>query len=638
MTLPYRIRAAFANMSRQSKQALAIAADAILLLVSFHLALWLRFDLFSIDPQYHGLSVVALAGGIVALAALGVYQYILRYMNEKIVLSIVGGVIVSIMLVTAVNTFLLPSFGISRSVLAMYGLISIALLLGMRILARRLLFPSTVHDVPDSRIPVLIYGAGGAGSQLAAALRAGPHYAPVALLDDDPQKRRLMIAGLRIYSPSKLPKLVERYNVSQLLLAIPSASPARIREIIEFAEPYRLRIRLVPSLRELVDQRNRLRLRDLRVEDLLGRNPVDPIPELMDRCVRGRCVMVTGAGGSIGSELCRQILDLRPVRLVLFENSEPALYAIHQELNSLNEDGMVEIQAVLGSVRDAEHCEGTLRRAAVQTVYHAAAYKHVPIVEENIAEGLRTNTFGTLTMATAAMTCGVSDFVLISTDKAVRPTNVMGASKRLAELVLQAHAQIQQKTRFSMVRFGNVLASSGSVVPLFTRQILSGGPITLTHPEITRFFMTIPEAAQLVLQAGSMGDSGSVFVLDMGEPVKIVELARRMIKMYGLTERTAENPDGDIEIRVTGLRPGEKLYEELLIGGDVTPTPHPRILSARESSLSHEELMAQLASMRAALSDDRIDTALQILQVLVTEYRPWAATLNGASVTPQICA
>lgn len=335
------------------------------------------------------------------------------------------------------------------------------------------------------------------------------------MLDDDRRKHGLMVSGLRIHPPQHLPKLVERYSVRQLLIAMPTAGRARLRQIVESAEQYRLRIRLVPSLRELVDS-NGLRLRDVQVEDLLGRDPVAPIPELLGRCVSGRNVLVTGAGGSIGSELCRQIVALEPKRLVLFEMSEPALYAIEQELIQLIGNRPIELIATLGSVRDHAHTLNRIQQYSIQTIYHAAAYKHVPMVEQNIAEGVATNALGTQSLARAAIAANVSDFVLISTDKAVRPTNIMGASKRLAELILQSLSQQQAVTRFSIVRFGNVLGSSGSVVPLFHRQILAGGPVTLTHSDITRYFMTIPEAAQLVLQAGAMGASGSVFVLDMG--------------------------------------------------------------------------------------------------------------------------
>jgi len=465
----------------------------------------------------------------------------------------------------------------------------------------------------------VIYGAGGAGSQLAAALVTSPHYKPVALLDDDPTKQRLVTSGLRIHPPAHLPKLIHQHDVRQLLIAMPTAPRQRIREIVQEVEPYRLRVRLVPGLREMVDQSGHLRLRDLQVEDLLGRDPIAPLPDLLGRCVTGRSVMVTGAGGSIGSELCRQIVALQPSRLVLYEISEPALYTITQELAPLKSAG-TEIVSVLGSVRDGAHCLQCMRRHGVQTIYHAAAYKHVPIVEGNIEEGLRTNAFGTYVLAHAAMEAGVSDFVLISTDKAVRPTNVMGASKRLAELILQACAQVQQDTRFCMVRFGNVLGSSGSVVPLFHKQILAGGPITLTHPDITRYFMTIPEAAQLVLQAGSMGESGSVFLLDMGEPVRIQDLAKRMIHLYGLTIRDPAQPDGDIEIRIVGLRPGEKLFEELLIGDDALATEHPRIMKAREHDLPYDAVKQGLHDMSTHLESGDTAAVLARLHALVPEY------------------
>lgn len=621
MTLPYTLRHILADLPRPLKQLLAIVLDAVLLMSAFHLALWLRFELFFFSPYYFALSLVACLGGVVALAGFGVYFYILRFMSERVVVAVTGGIAISIMLVVSVNTFLRLPAGLSRGALVMYGLISLVSLIGVRILARRMLFPDT-GNLPEARVPIVIYGAGGAGTQLVAALSAGPHYRPVALVDDDPAKHRLVVRGLRIYAPAALPKLIKRHNVQQLLIAMPTAPRARIREIVEAAEPYRLRIRLVPSLRELVDQSEGPRLRDIQVEDLLGRDPIPPQDDLLGRCVTGRSVMVTGAGGSIGSELCRQILALRPARLVLYESSEPSLYATDLELNELNAAAGTKIVSVLGSVRDREHCLSQIRSQGVQTIYHAAAYKHVPIVEGNIAEGLRTNVFGTHALAQAAIEGGVSDFVLISTDKAVRPTNVMGASKRLAELILQGCAQIQSATRFSMVRFGNVLGSSGSVVPLFHRQIRAGGPLTLTHSDITRYFMTIPEAAQLVLQAGSMGESGSVFLLDMGEPVRIRDLAERMIRMYGLTVRNRTQPDGDIEIRITGLRPGEKLYEELLIGDDSQPTQHPRIMKAREHALPYVDLCGGLMAIEDRLGEGKRDELVSLLKSLVPEYVP----------------
>lgn len=618
MILPYAIRRHFVDLPRSVKQMLAVLLDAAVLLGAFHTALWLRFELFFLNSQYFLLSVCAALGGVAALGVFGVYFYILRYMSERVVAAIVGGIVASVMVVATANTFLQLS-GLSRGVLVIYTALALVGLIAVRLCARKLLFPAD-HHMADPRIPVLIYGAGGAGSQLAAALRVGPYYRPVAMLDDARQKQRLVVAGLRVYGPEQLSRLIDRHNVRQLLIAIPSATPPQIRAIVEAAEPYRLRIRLVPSMRELIDPSNGVRLRDVQVEDLLGRTPVAPVDSLLGKCVTDRSVMVTGAGGSIGSELCRQIISLKPRRLVLLEISEPALYTIDQALRARNAD--IEIVAVLGSVRDADHCLALLRHYDVQTIYHAAAYKHVPMVELNVAQGVYTNAFGTLTMAEIAIQAEVRDFVLISTDKAVRPTNVMGASKRLAELVLQAHAQIQDRTRFSMVRFGNVLGSSGSVVPLFRRQILDGGPVTLTHPEITRYFMTIPEAAQLVLQAGSMGESGSVFVLDMGEPVKIRDLAERMIRIYGLTVKDATQPDGDIEIRVTGLRPGEKLYEELLIGDESQPTQHPRIMRATEYSIPYETMMAHMRMLERSLRQCDAEEAVQLLRQIVREYTP----------------
>ena len=620
MTLPFALRTAFVSLPRPVKQLLAVFVDGGLLLAAFHLAVWLRFELFFFTIHYFMLSLVAAISGVTALALFGVYFYILRYMNERVIMAIAGSVIVSVMTVVSVATFLRLPSGLSRGVLVIYTLAALVALLGLRFGTRRLLYPGSTGSRQDPRVPVVIYGAGSAGSQLASALAGSPHYKPVALLDDDPAKQRLVTAGMRIYPSSHLDKLVRHHEVQQLLIAMPTAPRQRIREIVERIEPYRLRVRLVPSLRDMVDQANHLRLRDLQVEDLLGRDPIAPLPDLLGRCVTGRSVMVTGAGGSIGSELCRQILALRPSRLVLYEISEPALYVLSQELTQLNAGGSVEIINTLGSVRDAAHCLQCMRKHGVQTIYHAAAYKHVPIVEDNIEEGLRTNALGTYITAHAAVEAGVRDFVLISTDKAVRPANVMGASKRLAELILQGCAQIQDGTRFCMVRFGNVLGSSGSVVPLFSKQIRAGGPITLTHPDITRYFMTIPEAAQLVLQAGSMGESGSVFVLDMGEPVRIQDLARRMVHLHGLTVREPEQPDGDIEIRITGLRPGEKLYEELLIGDDALPTPHPRIMRARERELPYETVKGGLLDICNNLDAGNEEAILRGLHSLIPEY------------------
>lgn len=619
MLIVRKLREALTQLPRSAKQLLAAVVDGITLLAAFHAAIWLRFELFFFTPHYFLISIVCATSGVIALFAFGVYRYILRYMNERVIMATGGAVLVSVMAAVSFTTFLRLQTGLSRGALVIYTITALLALLAVRFGARRILYPGFRTSRQESRVPVVIYGAGSAGSQLASALATSSHYIPIALLDDDSRKHRLVSSGIRIYPPTYLSKLVRNNDVRQLLIAMPSAPRQRIREILEQVAPYRLRVRIMPSLREMVDQADRLRLRDLEVEDLLGRDPVAPIPELLDRCVRGRNVMVTGAGGSIGSELCRQILALRPNRLILYEISEAALYILEQELAGLNKGG-VEIISALGSVRDARHCLHCMLNNEVHTIYHAAAYKHVPLVESNIEEGLCTNAIGTSIMAHAAMEAGVQDFVLISTDKAVRPTNVMGASKRLAELILQGCAQLPSPTRFCMVRFGNVLGSSGSVVPLFNKQIRAGGPVTLTHPEVTRYFMTIPEAAQLVLQAGSMGESGSVFVLDMGEPVRIQDLARRMIQLHGLTVREATQPDGDIEIRIIGLRPGEKLYEELLIGDEAVPTQHPRIMRAREQCLPYAVVKEGIDAICAHLEAHDKESALRMLHQLIPEY------------------
>jgi len=620
MNLLRIVRQVVANFPRSFKQTLAVVVDASWLFAAFCCAYWLRFDLVFISPYYLMLASVACLGGVGALYGFGAYRYILRYMSERVVLLIVGGVVFSIAVVALTNTILGSGLDLSRAVLAIYGILGASGLLGVRLLAGRLLLLDD-HGVTDARIPVLIYGAGNTGLQLASALRHGSRYRLVAMIDDDPSKSMLVMSGLKIYPPERLSALVEQHQVQQLLIAMPSASHQRIQAIIDVAQRYRLRVRLVPGMKEMVEAQHSLRLRDLRVEDLLGRDPVAPIPSLLKRCVTGRSVLVTGAGGSIGSELCRQILALKPSRLVLFDVSESALYSITQELAEIN-DGDIPVSSVLGSVRDQALCLRQIQRFCIQTIYHAAAYKHVPIVENNVAEGIQTNTFGTRAVARAAIEGGVSDFVLVSTDKAVRPTSVMGASKRLAEMVLQGYAQIQNATRFCMVRFGNVLGSSGSVVPLFHKQILAGGPITLTHRDITRYFMTIPEAAALVLQAGAMGDSGSVYLLDMGEAVQVRDLAIKMVQLHGLMPRDEKHPDGDIEIRVTGLRPGEKLYEELLIGDSSEATEHPKIMRAQEHALSYARLDEGLAELENALKIDTDDVSriLAVLSRLLPEY------------------
>jgi FlaA1/EpsC-like NDP-sugar epimerase len=481
---------------------------------------------------------------------------------------------------------------------------------------------------------VLIYGAGSAGRQLAAALKTSPELVVVGLLDDDDRLHGQVLNGLKIYDPATLLDLVAKLRVTQVFLALPSASRARRNEILELVRSARVQVRTLPGVLELAQGKVQVSdLKELDIEDLLGRDPVPPNPLMMAKNITGKVVMVTGAGGSIGSELCRQIVKAGPAALLLVELTEFALYAIENELQSLLlEESPVDVRLVplLANVRDASRMDEILRTWKPHTVYHAAAYKHVPLVEHNPAEGVKNNVLGTLNTAQLAAVHGVSDFVLISTDKAVRPTNVMGTSKRLAEMVLQAQAAVLQgqvqgqsgKTRFSMVRFGNVLGSSGSVVPLFRKQIKDGGPITLTDERITRYFMTIPEAAQLVIQAGAMASGGDVFVLDMGEPVKIIDLAKRMVELSGLALKDEANPNGDIAIAVTGLRPGEKLYEELLIGDNPLPTSHPRIMKAHEDFLPWEELQAKLGGLGLALDANDVPLIRTLLKDLVPGYQP----------------
>lgn len=540
-----------------------------------------------------------------------------------------------------------PPAVVPRSLVFNYWWLSMLLIGGLRLAMRQYFMGdwySAVQSVPflnrqDGLPRVVIYGAGAAGNQLVAALRLGRAMRPVAFIDDDKQIANRVIAGLRVYTAKHIRQMIDETGAQEVLLAIPSATRARRREILESLEPFPLHVRSMPGFMDLASGRVKVDdLQEVDIADLLGRDSVAPRKELLERCIRGQVVMVTGAGGSIGSELCRQIMSCSPSVLILFEHSEYNLYSIHQELERRikRESLSVNLLPILGSVRNPERLVDVMRTWKVNTVYHAAAYKHVPIVEHNIAEGVLNNVIGTLHAVQAAVQVGVQNFVLISTDKAVRPTNVMGSTKRLAEMVLQALSNESapvlfgdrkdvhhvNKTRFTMVRFGNVLGSSGSVIPLFREQIKRGGPVTVTHPSITRYFMTIPEAAQLVIQAGSMGQGGDVFVLDMGPPVKILELAEKMIHLSGLSVRSERSPHGDIAIEFSGLRPGEKLYEELLIGDNVNPTDHPMIMRANEEHLSWEAFKVVLEQLLAAVEKDDYSRVRQLLRETVSGYAP----------------
>ncbi len=622
-------------LPRPLKRALALGADAFVCAITVWMAFNLRLESWTaLSPAHFTAFAGSVAFALPLFIVFGLYRAIFRYAGLPALMTVFKAVaLYAVLYCFAFTVVGVP--GVPRTVGVLQPLL---LLLGVtlsRAFVRYWLggiYQSIVGNEDQPR--VLIYGAGSAGRQLAAALKTSPELVVVGLLDDDDRLHGQVLNGLKIYDPSKVVALVAKLRVTQVFLALPSASRARRNEILELVRSAHVQVRTLPGVLELAQGKVQVTdLKELDIEDLLGRDPVPPNPLMLARNITGKVVMVTGAGGSIGSELCRQIVKAGPAALLLVELTEFALYAVEQELQSLVlEQSPVDVQLVplLANVRDAARMDEILRTWKPHTVYHAAAYKHVPLVEHNPAEGVKNNVLGTLNTAQLAAVHGVSDFVLISTDKAVRPTNVMGTSKRLAEMVLQAQAALLQgqvqgqggKTRFSMVRFGNVLGSSGSVVPLFRKQIKDGGPITLTDERITRYFMTISEAAQLVIQAGAMASGGDVFVLDMGEPVKIIDLAKRMVELSGLALKDEVNPNGDIAIAVTGLRPGEKLYEELLIGENPLPTSHPRIMKAHEDFLPWDELQAKLVGLRLALDANDVPLIRSLLKDLVPGYQP----------------
>ena len=642
------------SLPRAHKRALQVAADVVLVWLALWLAFYLRLeDVGAIEPFGGHLRVFLLAPVLTLpfFVVLGLYRAVLRYVGRHALITI-GKAVTLAALVFWVVVLVLPvqQPPVPRSVPLIYWATALLLLGGLRLVMRNVFLgewtPLPVRVVPGQRVEpvqerprVVVYGAGSAGNQLVSALRSARELRPMAFVDDDPSLWGTVVDGLPVYAPDEIGRMLGETGAKQVLLAIPSAARQRRREILDLLDPYPVHVRTLPGFKSLVDGKVKVQdLQEVDIADLLGREPVEPDEALFARCIQDQMVMVTGAGGSIGSELCRQIVTCRPRGLVLFEHSEFALYSIQTELERyIKERGLaIELVGMLGSVRNGGRMFDALTAWKVDTVYHAAAYKHVPIVEHNIAQGFFNNTMGTLHAAQAALRAGVRNFVLISTDKAVRPTNVMGCTKRLAELVLQAlasepapvlyreHVQgpVENRTRFTMVRFGNVLGSSGSVIPLFREQIRLGGPITVTDPRITRYFMTIPEAAQLVIQAGSMGEGGDVFVLDMGEPVKIVDLAERIVHLSGLTVKSKDRPDGDIEISFSGLRPGEKLYEELLIGDNVLPTAHSMIMRANEERLSWRQLTLGLDAIIDAIKNGDYPAVREVLKLLVSGYEP----------------
>lgn len=629
-------------LPRIKKQLITALVDAICLPLTFILAIWLRYDGFNLAlfSQYFWLIIAVPLIAIPIFIRIGLYHAVIRYIDQKIIGVVLIGVSLSVLSLAFIG-IMTHVLAPSRAVFGIYWAGAMLYVGASRFLARAYLLGV---DRNEDAIKIAIYGAGKAGVQLATALRAGNEYVCVAFIDDNKNLQGSSMAGITVAAPDKLPDLIAQYQIKEILLAMPSISKLRQKQVLAQLEPHKLRIKVTPSIKSLANGELRVQdIRDVEIEDLLGRDAVEPDARLLTVCIKDKKVMVTGAGGSIGSELCRQILAQRPTQLILLEMSEFALYAIEQELTALRQSLHLQcdIFPFLGSIHDASKLEKIFLTYQINTVYHAAAYKHVPLVEHNPIEGIRNNVFGTLQLAQAAMAAKVNHFVLISTDKAVRPTNVMGATKRLAELILQACARRQTATRFCMVRFGNVLGSSGSVVPLFRKQIMQGGPITLTHPEITRYFMTIPEAAQLVLQAGAMGEGGDVFVLDMGEPVRIIDLARRMVHLCGLEVKSDSSPEGTIEIHHVGLRPGEKLYEELLIGDNVEGTSHPLIMRAQESDIAWDSLQGSLQQLDAACNAFDYQEIRSLLQQLVTEYEPqcgiedfiWQAGQNAGNTT-----
>jgi len=611
-------------LPRAAKRLVALSVDLALCVLTVWLAYYLRLGEFVALSGSMLWAVVASIGiALPIFIVSGLYRAIFRYSGWPALLAVARAIGIYGLLYASIFTAIGVA-GVPRTVGIIQPILLLLFVGASRAFARLWLgdqYQSILRRA--ARPKVLIYGAGGAGRQLAAAL-ANSHEMQVAgFLDDDDRLHGHVLNGQPIYNPADLVSLAATLGIGHVLLAMPSIGRKRRNEILAHIASARVTVRTLPSLSDLAQGRVSVSdLQELDVDDLLGREPVTPNHILLARNILGKVVMVTGAGGSIGGELCRQILSVGPSTLLLIEQSEFALYAIHQELEQKLAGRAVKLVPLLASVQNADRMREVISTWRPDTVYHAAAYKHVPLVEHNPAEGVKNNVLGTLNTAHAAMESGVADFVLISTDKAVRPTNIMGASKRLAEMVLQALAADEPGTKFTMVRFGNVLGSSGSVVPRFRQQIREGGPITLTHPEITRYFMTIPEAAQLVIQAGAMAKGGDVFVLDMGQSVKILDLARRMVELSGLTVRDDNHPDGDIEIEITGLRPGEKLYEELLIGDNPKPTNHSRIMKAHEEFLPWAELEPKLQALDMALNVNDIGVIRQMLQQLVAGYVP----------------
>ena len=607
--------------SRWQKRGIMMITDALILPLLLWGAYALRFS--TLQPVVHDtwLFPIAALTSVAMLYVCGFYRSILRYLGSEAAWSIVTGMAASVITLAAMS-YMVPA-EVPRSIFVIYWLLGTMYLGASRFLARRFLFRVMAGYLNRERVAV--FGAGEAGAQLVAALQSGRELNPVLVVDDDPGKQGSLLCGVPVVNRQGLQAKAKQGAVSTVLLALPTLPRHRRMALVNWLEQLDIRVQTVPTFNDIASGRARLdEIQDVAIEELLGRDTVPPRLDLLSRCISGKHVLVTGAGGSIGSELCRQIVKLAPARLVLLEQSEVALYDIERELRGLIEQSGRDTTLVpmLGSVVNRGHVQRLCRENRIDTLYHAAAYKHVPIVEANPAAGVRNNIIGTLAAAEGAEAAGVKHFILVSTDKAVRPTNVMGATKRFAEMVLQTMAARGSETVFSIVRFGNVLGSSGSVVPLFRDQIRQGGPVTVTHPEVVRYFMTIPEASQLVIQAGAMAKGGEVFVLDMGEPVRILDLAQTMIRLMGLSVRDESNPEGDIEIVFSGLRPGEKLFEELLIGDASVRTEHEMIMQAHEETLSDSDVVTAMEAFRAALDRGQSEPLKALLRSYVNGYQP----------------
>ncbi len=613
-------------LSRTIKQSLMMVADSVMIVAALALSfVLLGKDFFSQDQRFYFYLAIATTLSILVFARIGLYRALVLYMGLQSGFLILQGVTIATCMLAVSYFFSQTPLSSDFSILPIFWMIALLFIGGSRFVSK-ILLQSLIQNFRPKE-PVIIYGAGSSGMQLVVALQNGDQYLPVAFVDDSHTMLGSTVHGIRVYSPNSLYELIESYSVRQILLAIPSATHTELKEILNRLEHLPVHVKTVPDLFDMVSGKvNVDQVRDIDIEDLLGRDIVPPNPELLGACINGQSVMVTGAAGSIGSELCRLIININPRRLILLDSFEYGLYEIEnelrEELKDIENGEKIEIVALLGSVCNRVQMESAIQSFSVDTVYHVAAYKQVPMVEKNIVEGVQNNIFGTLISAQVAERYEVKNFVLISTDKAVRPTNFMGATKRFAEQVLQAIARGECTTRFSIVRFGNVLGSSGSVVPLFRKQISSGGPVTVTHPEVTRYFMTVQEAAQLVIQAGSMATGGDVFVLDMNEPIRIVDLAKKMVHLMGYDIKDENSYRGDIAIEYTGLRPGEKLHEELMIGESVTGTEHPKIVRAEEETLSWEALQKLLDRLRKACRNIDLQEIRTVLIEAVDGFEP----------------